>query len=404
MKNFLKSTVVTAGLAIFSMFFGAGNLILPIQAGFNSGDKFYWGMAGYMLTAVILPLIGLIAMILFNGDYKAFFQRLGRLPGFIAILCCMCVIGPCISMSRIVTLSYEMLAPFMTSFVYNTAEPVINLQNFSIIFCILTFIATYKESRIINILGTWISPLLLGSLTVIIIKGVITPHEFVAVAFSRSHIFFEQLEFGYASLDLLGGLFFASAALTILKKNLMEEKDYNLRTLAATGMKAGLIGCTLLGLIYYGLSLIGAYYGPQFTNVTNPASLFSQVSFAVMGQHGAFIIAIAVAMACYSTIIALAMVLAEYIHKELSLGFISYIMSLILTLIATAFLSSFGLETIMTISGPIINACYPVLIVITFCNIGYKLFNFTPIKVPALFALLLSFYWNFDQLKTIIGL
>ena len=324
MKKLLQATSLTVGLAIFSMFFGAGNLILPIQAGLNSGDKFYYGIFGFMITAVVLPLIGLLAMILFNGDYKEFFGRLGRIPGFLSILFCMCVIGPCIAMSRIITLSYEMLSPFISSFEYGTMHCPIDLPTFSILFCFLTFIATYKESSIISILGKWISPLLLGSLGIIIVKGISEEQPFLPITDCASDVFYQQINFGYASLDLLGALFFASAILTILKKNVSDEKDYNLRTLAITGMKAGIIGCSLLGLIYYGLALLGAYYGPQFGIITNSAALFSKVSFAVMGQHGALIIAIAVAMACYSTIIALAMVLAEYLHKEIFFGFVNY--------------------------------------------------------------------------------
>ena len=403
MKKLFHSTILTVGLAIFSMFFGAGNLILPIQAGLNSGDKFYYGVAGLMLTAVILPLIGLLAMILFNGDYKEFFGRLGKIPGFLSVLFCMCIIGPCIGMSRIITLSYEMLYPFIGTVSYGTMELPISLPAFSILFCILTFLATYKESSIISILGRWISPLLLGSLGIIIIKGILHPQEFIPLATSASDIFYEQMKIGYASLDLLGGLFFASAVLTILKKNVSDEKDYNLRTLSLTGMKAGIIGCSLLAIIYYGLSLLGAYYGPLFTDNMNSAALFSKVSFAVMGGRGALIIAIAVAMACYSTIIALAMVLAEYIHKELSLGFIRYTTALVMVLAAAGYLSCYGLSTIMAVSGPIINICYPVLIVITISNIAYKLVNFTPIKIPALIALIASIYYNLDQVYSILG-
>ena len=161
---------MTVGLAIFSMFFGAGNLILPIQTGLVSGDKFYYGITGYMLTAVLLPLIGLIAMILFNGDYKEFFGRLGKIPGFLAILFCMCVIGPCIAMSRIITLSYEMLYPFIGLLEYSNIQVPVSLSTFTVLFCFLTFLATYKENSIISLLGKWISPILLGSLGIIIIK------------------------------------------------------------------------------------------------------------------------------------------------------------------------------------------------------------------------------------------
>lgn len=399
MKNFFKSTTFLVGLAIFSMFFGAGNLILPLQAGLNSGTTLFWGMTGFMLTAVLIPLLGLVSMILFNGDYKEFFYRLGALPGFFLIFTCMFILGPCIAMARNVTLSYEMLLPFMKSFEATTGISCPELPLFSIIFCLFTFIATYKESRILSILGKWISPILLGSLGIIIIKGILNPHPCAPSTESAWNIFREQMEYGYASLDLIGALFFACAVLTILRRNTSEDKDYNLRTLVYAAMKGGFLSCALLGIIYYGLLLVGAYYGPLVQPITNPAELFSQISFAILGQSGAFIIALTVVMACYSTIMALAMVLAEYINREVTLGFVSYISSLVIVLAATAAASCYGLSKIMALSSPIINTIYPVLIVLTILNIAYKMFGFSYVKLPTLIAFGISIYYNLDHFR-----
>ena len=70
--------IITIGLAIFSMYFGAGNLMFPIGVGVTSGSDWILGILGFITTAVMLPLVGLIAMVLFDGDYNAFFGRLGK--------------------------------------------------------------------------------------------------------------------------------------------------------------------------------------------------------------------------------------------------------------------------------------------------------------------------------------
>lgn len=385
MKNIFKSTVVTAGLAIFSMLFGAGNLMYPIKAGVNAGDKFGWGIAGFLLTAVLIPVIGLIGIILFNGDYKAFFDRLGRVPGTIIIGFCMATIGPFYVMSRIVGTCYGMIMPFMPEW--------ITIGIFSILFCGLTFLATYRESKIIDLLGNFISPALLISLSIVLVKGILNPQTLVVNPLPCLTVFTDQAILGYELLDLLGTIFFGSIVLSLLKNSMRSHNDYNLKTLAWTGMQAGLLGCTLLGFIYGGMALLGAFYGQDFATV-NVAKLFSLVSFKILGMHGAFIIATAVSMACFSTIIALATVLAEYVQRDLSQNKISYVSSLALTLITTALMSLGGLDSLLIYAKPIIVTVYPLFITLTLANLAYKLFDFKPVKIPVLLTLIGSIYLN----------
>lgn len=385
MLSILRSTTFTAGLAIFSMFFGAGNLMYPIKGGFDSGQFFTIGLLGFLITTVLLPVLGLVAIILFNGNYKEFFARIGTIPGALTIAFSMGVMGPFVAMSRTVTLSHIMLEPFLGG---------ISLFTFSIIFCGLAFLVTYKENKIIEFLGHIVSPALLGSLGYILIKAILNPQPITMTTKSAGTIFYEQAVLGYGHLDLFGGIFFGSMVLTILKNTLTEHNDYSIRTLAWTAMKGSFIGASLLALIYVGLFFLGSYYGPM-VEVANMAKLFSAISFQVVGSSGAFAIATAVAMACFSTLVALAIVLAEYVQKQLTDNLVSYLPALALTLVLTAGISCYGLDTIIRISGVYINTGYPVLITITLCNIGYKLFNFTPIRVPVLLTLIGSIYLNF---------
>src|SRR2546428_785494 len=105
--------IITVALAIFSMFFGAGNLLYPLKVGIHAGTNTFFGLLGFIITAVFLPLAGLIAMILFDGNYELFFGRLGQRVGNFIIFISMIVIGPIIAIPRIVTLSHTMTAPFL---------------------------------------------------------------------------------------------------------------------------------------------------------------------------------------------------------------------------------------------------------------------------------------------------
>jgi len=220
MKRFFQSQTIATGLAIFSMFFGAGNLIFPLKVGLLAGEKNIWAISGFLLTGVLLPLLGLLAIILFNGDYKAFFYRLGRIPGATFILFCMLIIGPLVAMPRIVTLSHIMVAPFLGN---------ISLPIFCLLFLGLTFLGTYKENRIINLLGYVISPLLLISLIIIIVKGLLVRSEMTtSLDVPGVTLFWESVKVGYNTLDLLGAIFFSSIVITILKENLKHDDQLKL--------------------------------------------------------------------------------------------------------------------------------------------------------------------------------
>lgn len=380
MKHFLKSTVFTASLAIFSMLFGAGNLIYPIKGGLNSSEHIWIGLIGFLLTAVLLPLLGLITIILFNGNYHEFFARLGKIPGALGIFISMAIIGPFIAMPRIVSISHIMLEPFI-----GNVSPLA----FTLTFLICTFLATYRKSKIIDLLGNLISPALLLSLGYILIKGLFTNGTLVYSDKSTATIFYEQALLGYNHLDLFGGIFFGSIVLNLLKNAFIEHNNYNLKSLAWVSMQAGIIGSSLLALVYTGMFFLGQLHGND-VYVSNLAKLFSNISFKVVGPNGAFIVATAVAMACYSTIIALASVLTEYVHKELSKGVIPYASALTLVLGITFFMSGHGLDTLLKFSEPVIITFYPVLITLTICNLGYKLFNFKPVILPVLITLACS--------------
>lgn len=379
------STILTASLAIFSMFFGAGNLIYPLGVGITSGTHFWSGVLGFLTTSIFLPLLGLVSIVLFDGNYETFFERLGKSFGFLMILFSMFVIGPLIAMPRIVTLTYEFLTPFM---------PALSLSTFSMLFCFLTFIAIYKENRFMNILAYVISPALLISLAIIIIKGYITATtSFVPATIEPLKTFTLQAIVGYGTLDLLAALFFGSIVLMFLKKSFDSHNNYNLNKLALITIQSGIIACAFIALIYVGIAFLGAFYGPGLSG--NPAQLFMNVCSTVMGTHGSFLIAIATSCACYSTIMALAIVLAEFVQNKVTDNRISYITSLICVLILTFIISCYGLDTIMNSSAAFINTLYPAVIATVFCNLAYKLFGFPYIKMPVFLTLCVSIYFNF---------
>src|SRR3990167_9923193 len=345
MKRLLKSEIVTIGLAIFSM--------------------------------------------LFDGDYRKFFGRIGRIPGFLLLFASIIVVGPGLAIPRIVTLSYEMMSHFL---------PAMPIYIFTFFFLGITFLLTFRESKIVDVLGNYISPILLISLIIIIIKGLWLAETAVPATATPLALFIGSFREGFGTLDLLGAIFFCSIILLILRQNLGQKvTKADQKQLAFVGFKSGVLGISLLGLVYIGMALLGTFHGHGLNG--NLGQLFSLVSFRVLGSYGALIIGLAVLMACLSTSIALSAVVAEYVECDIFKKKIKFIPSLVIVTLLSVPLSIYGLGAVLQLTaGPIVDIGYPIIIVLTFCNIAYKLFNFKPVKTPvALVGLLAIVYYNWSS-------
>ena len=108
-----SSGIWLAGMALFSMFFGAGDLIWPLILGGSSGNQNSYALIGLLISGVTLPLLGLTSMMLFQGDYRKFFGQLGKIPGFVLIFIVQVILGPVGSIPRLFTLSYATLKPYL---------------------------------------------------------------------------------------------------------------------------------------------------------------------------------------------------------------------------------------------------------------------------------------------------
>lgn len=388
MKKVLQSAIFTLGLAIFSMLFGAGNLMYPLAVGIFSGTHTGWGIIGFNLTAICLPLIGILTMILYQGDYELFFSRLGKRSGKAMISICMLVMGPIIAMPRIVTLSHTMISPFLP-FQVDSEPTMFASFIFAVVFLGITFLFTYRESKIVDILGMVVSPALLASLCFIICKGLMQAHKTIESNNSAGLAFFNSILRGYETLDLIGALFFSSIILTIIRNN-NKNSAYSEKEYAVMGFKGGIIGTSLLALIYIGMSYLGAFYGEGLEHI-NSGELFREISLRILGSYGTCVIATAVLLACLSTAIALAAVIAEYAKKTFFHQTLSYGQSLALTLIACIPLSTAGLGSVLSLTaGPLTFIGYPMLITLTLCNLLHKLYGLQAVRIPVLLTFLVA--------------
>ncbi|MCB1119028.1 MAG: branched-chain amino acid transport system II carrier protein, partial [Chlamydiia bacterium] len=192
---------MAAGFALFSMFFGAGDLVWPLILGGNVGDKNFFAMIGLLVTGVSLPLLGLLSIMLFEGDYRKFFSRIGYYPCLIVLFIVQAILGPVGSIPRLLTLSYATLKPYF--------HADFSLFAFSLLASAFVFAFCIKKQRIVQILGLVLTPLLLMCMALILILGLCHPPEAQMVDLSQSGAFLSGISVGYNTLDLIASFIFA---------------------------------------------------------------------------------------------------------------------------------------------------------------------------------------------------
>jgi LIVCS family branched-chain amino acid:cation transporter len=195
-------------------------------------------------------------------------------------------------------------------------------------------------------------------------------------------------------MDLLGCFFFCSVVLDCLRSNINMSDPANYRKIITVTLKASCIGAGILAAIYVGFSYVAAFYSGALANAT-PDQLIGLIAVEVLGPHAGIFVGFTVTLACMTTAIALTTVFAEFIHKDLTNNKISYPISLIITLVLTYFISIMHFTGISQFLGPILQICYPALIVLSVLNILYKLYEFKPVKVPVMIMFAISLYGYF---------
>ena len=166
MKNKTRDSIVV-GFALFSMFFGAGNLIFPPALGNMLGDKYLLGIVGFVLTGVGLPLLAILACSRGNGTFEGITNKIGVKFTLILTTVLFFAIGPLLAIPRTAATTFEIsILPFFPNW-----SPIIVMA----IYFIINLFFVLRRSSIIDTIGKFLTPALIIILAIVIVKGVISP-------------------------------------------------------------------------------------------------------------------------------------------------------------------------------------------------------------------------------------
>ncbi|MCH9633983.1 MAG: Branched-chain amino acid transport system 2 carrier protein [Chlamydiae bacterium] len=362
-------TTILAGIAIFSMFFGAGNVIFPLKVGLFAGHQIAYAISGLFLTAIGGPLLGLITATLYKGNCLDFFTRPGRLLGFLFISLSLLLLGPFAVIPRCFVVAYSSISA-MTGGSYLTL--------FSIFFGAISIFCCFNQKLILPILGKIFSPLLILCLLCIIVFGLKNGSPLLETAASSKQSFQMGLQEGFDTMDLIASIFFSSSIWTLLFLKTGGKSEKEMSRIAIT---SGLIGGTLLGLVYLGLALATAHHAQALTGFA-PEKLMPSLALLTLGPTFGNIANLAIAVACFTTVVSLSQTIADLCQKEFFPNTLSYTQFLIGILGISIVFSNLGFQKISQIIHPLIAACYPAIIALTLFNLFFKISGIKMIKRP----------------------
>ena len=343
--------VIVVGFALFSMFFGAGNVIFPPYLGMESGQQWLAGFSAYYIADIGLALLGMFAL-LRVGSSEAVLHRAGRVPAEILMCAIILCIGPMVAIPRTSASTYEMaIAPNLPG-----VSPIL----FSILFFAVILALCIKESAVVDIVGKILTPLLLVGLFAIILKGIFSPLGDITSAPQIANVTVTGIKSGYQTMDALAALPFG-----IIVLQSVTDKGYTggKSKFRIVGGGAVLAGALLLA-VYMGLAYLGATVSSQYTTgAVGRAELIMAIVKALLGKGGMIIFGTVVGLACVTTAIALTSSAATY-FSELCRGKVNYKVFVVVICVFSAVVSNLGLDRIVAIAAPVLDVVYPPALVL----------------------------------------
>lgn len=371
-------TILTAGFAMFSMFFGSGNLVFPLLVGKESLDQYPIAILGFVVTAVLVPFLGLLGMILFDGNYRAYFDKMGRIPAFLLIASILMLIGPFGVVPRCITVAYGGI---------NLLLPSLPFALFSLVFCGIIIACIWTKSRIVDIIGLFLTPFKLGGIIILILFGLWFGESALPSTLSTSHAFTNALLKGYQTMDLMAAFFFSSAIVYYLRTHLLQGEDT--KTLAKMSIGASGIGALLLTLVYIGFVGLGAKYAPHLQD-SQPEHLLVAIGGQALGYFAKPIIAIILAVGCLATAVILSTLFVEFLETDVAKERLQRSQSIFITMAITFVISLLGFSKLMVILGTILDVAYPALIALAIMNIVSKITPYNHTQLAFWVVLIIS--------------
>lgn len=380
--------IIIIGFALFSLFFGAGNLIFPPFLGKTYGSNWLIASLGFLTTGVGLASVGVMAMSKKGGDVKEFTSVAGKKLGELVMLLVILVIGPLGAIPRTGATSAEVVRASGINIPYIL---------FILIFFGLTLLINLKNSKIVDIIGKYLTPALLLVLAIMIISGIANPIGEKIISNQRSgEVFSKSITEGYNTMDALAALVFSP----IVIKALM-DKGYKDDLKKRTGQVVAIAASGLI-LVYVSLTYLGATASFIYKDKFERVDLLINITHAILGPVGKYVLSAIIVLACLTTAVGLTSSIGE-IFVDIFKNKASKKTMDIIIIGVSVILSSVGVDDIVTFTFPVLNFAYPIFLIMIVYNLmdqkvhyKYRKLTFTTVSVIAIMQTIIEYVRIFD--------
>ncbi len=347
-----KQTLIVA-FALFSLFFGAGNLILPPFLGYNAGTSWPLVSIGFAISAVIIPIMAIYGHARLQGTLMDFAKKVSPLFALIYSLI-IYAISVTLPSSRTASVTYEM-----------AIEPYFEMSSLTLsaIYFALVLVFALNRTRILSLIGKFLTPFIIVILLIIISIGLFADVTPMSDTIFKS-TFTDGILEGYQTFDAIAGVVVGGVIVVSLALQGTLNYDEKKKMIA----KAGLLSGIGLIVIYGGLIALGATYNTTIVT-EDRVQLLTDLSKSTLGNIGTSFLGVLVALACFTTAVGIITGTADFAKKIAGNSQVAYVVTAVVSCIIGVVVGQFDVHYIIDIALPALMFIYPITIALIILNV-----------------------------------
>ena len=359
-----KKKMLLVSFMLFSLFFSAGNLIFPPFLGQNAGENTFVAIGGFLITAVVLPVLGVVVVARFDG-LERLASRVNAKFAIVFTILIYLSIGPGLGIPRAASVPFEMaVAPYLPK----GASFTLWMFIYSLIFFLIAGWLALSPKKLVERIGKFLTPTLLFLLVFLffnfLLRGQVNVSnaQEVYAAHPMVHGFLE----GYQTMDTIAALNFGLVIAITIQNLGIQDKNHVMHYVVKAGVFAGMI----LSAVYLMLAFMGMNSSGVYPIQDNGAWTLRCIVSQLFGGPGAVLLAGIFTLACLTTCVGLITSISQFFstltHK------LSYRQWVFVIAGFSFVICNQGLNTILSLSIPVLNAIYPMSIALILLGMFHK--------------------------------
>ncbi|MBW3087860.1 branched-chain amino acid transport system II carrier protein [Bifidobacterium sp. 82T24] len=357
----------------FSMFFGAGNLIFPPFVGAQAGSRTPVAAAGFIVSAVGLPILGVVAVSL-AGGFERLADRVSPRFSLVLGMAIILTIGPCFAIPRTATTSFEMaVAPFAGG-----APGWLVQLVYSFVFFAVAFLLAQHPERLSKTLGRFMGPLLLILIAVLFVACVVRHTGGFAAPmgdYTKGQVSRGFLD-GYQTMDLLAALYFGIVISANVRSQGIGDESQVRRETAFAGVGTGVLLIMIYGVLAYVGAVSGSVAAVDPAHDTG-ATVLTNLTASLFGPFGTAFVGLVFVIACLNVCTGLISTCGTYFQNRFPVVAgrrVRYRTWSAVFAVFSFVVSNAGLSMIIKVSVPVLSALYPMAIVLVALTLSHHVF------------------------------